>query len=90
MLDGYKSEENTELDTQRLTNIGVFRKYLELWIEENPNINKSMTRMVRQLQPTAAGIPLEVYCFSAKQAWVEYETVQADLFDHILSITPSF
>lgn len=87
-------EENgaleTPLDGQRLTNIGIFREYLEAWISHNPNIAQEMTHMVRQLQPGPTGVPLEIYCFSARQAWVEYERVQADLFDHLFAILPLF
>lgn len=80
----------TPLDGQRLTNLGTFREYMEAWILHNPDIASDMTRMVRQLQPGPTGIPLEIYCFSARQAWVEYERVQSDLFDHLYAIIPLF
>lgn len=90
-LDGYTpTGEVNHLDTKHLTNLGVFRIYLTSWLKSNPDINQSMTMMVRQLQPTATGIPLEVYCFSAIQEWVGYEGVQSDLFDHILAVAPYF
>lgn len=90
-LDGYTpTGEVNHLDTKHLTNLGVFRIYLTSWLKSNPDINQNMTMMVRQLQPTATGIPLEVYCFSAIQEWVGYEGVQSDLFDHILSVAPYF
>ena len=63
---------------------------MESWITTNPDINIQMTHMVRQLQPGPTGVPLEIYCFSAKQAWVDYERVQADLFDHLFAILPLF
>lgn len=90
-LDGYnlKGEVN-HLDTKNLTNLGVFRIYLLSWLKSNPQINQEMTMMVRQLQPTATGIPLEVYCFSSLKNWVGYEGVQSDLFDHILAVAPYF
>ncbi len=78
------------LDKERLTNLGVFRNYLKLWLESNPDIHDDMTMIVRQLQPTATGIPLQIYCFSKKQDWSLYEGVQSDLFDHIISIMPEF
>lgn len=90
-LDGYTpTGDINHLDTKHLTNLGVFRIYLTTWLKSNPNINNNMTMMVRQLQPTATGIPLEVYCFSAIQEWVGYEGVQSDLFDHILAVAPYF
>ena len=78
------------LDEQRLTNLGVFRQYAVRKLETNPNLNMDMTYMVRQLQPTATGIPLEVYCFSRKQEWVTYEKIQSDIFDHLLAVIPYF
>ena len=78
------------LDERRLTNLGVFRQYAVRKLETNPDLNMNMTYMVRQLQPTATGIPLEIYCFSLKQEWVAYEKVQSDIFDHLLAVIPYF
>jgi len=89
-LNDYNANRGTLLDERRLTNIGTFREYMESWIASNPDINLSMTHMVRQLQPGPTGVPLEIYCFSAKQAWVDYERVQSDLFDHLFAIFPLF
>jgi len=89
-LNTYNANRGTLLDERRLTNIGTFREYMESWIASNPDINLSMTHMVRQLQPGPTGVPLEIYCFSAKQAWVDYERVQSDLFDHLFAILPLF
>lgn len=75
---------------RRLTNIGVFRKYLESYIANHPSVNPDATQMVRQRQPTDHGIPLEIYCFSKEKAWVLYEGVQSDIFDHILAVIPEF
>mgnify|MGYP000785231545 CR=1 FL=1 len=72
------------------TNLGVFRAYLELYLKNLPVVNSDLTYMVRQLQPTATGIPLEVYCFSRIQEWVAYEKVQSDIFDHLLAVIPYF
>lgn len=89
-LEDYNRDKNIVLDERKLTNLGIFRQYMVLWLEANPDINKNMTLMVRQLQPTSTGIPVEVYCFSAIQEWVSYEKVQSDIFDHILAIIPHF
>lgn len=90
-LDGYTvSGEINHLDTHHLTNLGVFRIYLTSWLRNNPEVNQNMMLMVRQLQPTATGIPLEIYCFSAVKEWVAYERIQSDLFDHIVAIAPYF
>ncbi|WP_251619907.1 mechanosensitive ion channel family protein [Odoribacter lunatus] len=89
-LGNYNKDKNNFIDERKLTNLGVFRQYMELWLNANPNINKDMTHMVRQLQPTATGIPIEIYCFSAKQEWVSYEKIQSDIFDHVLAIIPHF
>lgn len=91
-LKAYNDNRTTEtiLDERRLTNIGTFREYMESWISANPDINLEMTHMVRQLQPTPTGIPLEIYCFSKQQQWIPYERVQSDLFDHLFAILPLF
>lgn len=86
----YNANVEDPLDKRRLTNIGTFREYMEAWLSANPDINLEMTHMVRQLQPTPTGIPLEIYCFSAQKQWVIYERVQADIFDHVFAILPLF
>ena len=73
-----------------LTNFGVFRKYLQTYIENHSAINKDMTLMVRQLEPTSQGIPMEIYCFSKDQRWVNYEFIIGDIFDHILAAVTYF
>lgn len=75
---------------RRQTNLGIFRKYLEAYLNNNPNISKEMTFLVRHLQPTETGIPIEVYVFSKDQRWANYEAIQADIFDHILAVIPEF
>ena len=72
------------------TNIGVFRAYLNNYLKSLDTVNQNMTCMVRQLQPTETGIPMELYFFSALKEWVLYEGVQADVFDHVLAIIPEF
>lgn len=75
---------------RRQTNLGVFRAYLTAYLESLPNVNKELTCMVRQLQPTDHGIPMELYFFCSIKDWVPYEGVQADVFDHVLAIIPEF
>ena len=86
----YSIDESDLLNSRRLTNIGTFRAYLEAYLQKHPNINQSLTLMVRQMPPNELGLPLEVYCFSAKKEWVAYEKVQADIFDHIMAMLPMF
>jgi miniconductance mechanosensitive channel len=75
---------------RRMTNLGTFRAYLENYLRNHPKINQEMTFLVRHLQPTETGLPLEIYVFSKDQAWANYEAIQADIFDHILAILPQF
>lgn len=80
----------TAVNIRRLTNIGVFRIYTDKYLRQNPEINQKMTIMVRQLQPTSKGLPLEIYCFSADVRWVFYEKTQSDIFDHLLTVAKEF
>lgn len=89
-IDTFNTSKESLLDERQLTNIGTFREYLEMWIANNPKINQDMTHMVRQLQPTATGVPLEIYCFSALQRWIDYENVQSDIFDHVFAVMKLF
>ena len=75
---------------RNLTNIGVFRKYIEHYIKHHPAINKDMTTMVRQLAPTSEGLPLEIYAFASDKRWENYEHIMADIFDHVLSSVSYF
>ncbi len=75
---------------RRQTNLGVFRKYLEVYLKDNPYINNDMTFLVRHLQPTESGIPIEIYVFSKEKQLNDYEGIQADIFDHILAVIPEF
>jgi miniconductance mechanosensitive channel len=72
------------------TNLGIFRKYLEVYLKDNPYINNDMTFLVRHLQPTEVGMPIEIYVFSKEKQLNEYEEIQADIFDHILAVLPEF
>ncbi len=75
---------------RRLTNIGTFRAYTKAYLENHPGINQGMTLIVRQLQPEEYGLPLQIYCFTNTTEWVAYESIQADIFDHLLTIAPHF
>ena len=93
-IDGFNSRNNVDKDLllngRNLTNIGVFRKYLQTYIETHSAINKDMTIMVRQLDPTIHGVPLEVYAFSSDKEWQNYEYIISDIFDHIISSVKYF
>tara|TARA_R110002012_G_scaffold321944_1_gene552605 strand:+ start:51755 stop:53005 length:1251 start_codon:yes stop_codon:yes gene_type:complete len=81
----HEINKQVTINGRNLTNIGVFRKYIETYLENHSAINKKMTLMTRQLSPTAQGIPLEIYAFSADKRWENYEYVMADIFDHLLA-----
>ena len=78
------------VNTRRVTNIGTFRAYVMAYLKTHGSIAQDMTMLVRQLQPTAQGLPLEIYCFTNTTAWAEYEPIQADIFDHLIAILPEF
>ncbi len=75
---------------RHLTNIGTFRAYVAAYLQAHPDIHQDMTLMVRTLEPTAEGVPLEVYCFTATTKWAVYEGIQGDIFDHLLAVLPEF
>ncbi|MGD8698002.1 MAG: mechanosensitive ion channel [Gemmatimonadales bacterium] len=77
-------------NARRLTNIGTFRAYVTRYLRDHPRVHQNMTLMVRQLNPTPEGLPLEIYVFSNDVGWVNYEGIQADIFDHIIAIVPEF
>ncbi|MEN8725583.1 MAG: mechanosensitive ion channel domain-containing protein, partial [Lentimonas sp.] len=79
------------INGRRLTNVGTFRAYCVAYLRNHPKIHqKGMTLLVRQLAPNEKGLPIEFYCFSNDTAWVNFEDIQGDLFDHLLSIIPEF
>ncbi len=86
----HKIDTSTLVNGRRQTNLGVFRAYLKAYLRNHPKVHQEMIMLVRQLQPTEKGIPIEIYVFSNRQAWVEYEDVQSDIFDHVLSVVPMF
>jgi miniconductance mechanosensitive channel len=75
---------------RRQTNVGVFRKYLEVYLHQHPMVNQEMTFLVRQLHPTPKGLPIEIYVFCKDKAWANYESIQADIFDHVFAVIPEF
>ncbi|MCK0124071.1 mechanosensitive ion channel family protein [Gelidibacter sp. F2691] len=83
-------DKTTLINGRNLTNLGVFRKYIQTYIERHSGINKEMTIMVRQLEPTSQGIPLEVYAFSSDKRWVNYEYIMSDIFDHVIAAITYF
>ena len=93
-IDAFNTTNNIDksqlLNGRNLTNLGVFRKYLETYIENHSAINKDMTIMVRQLAPSSQGIPIEVYAFSSDKRWQNYEYIMADVFDHVIAAVPYF
>lgn len=93
-IEAYNSENSINkellLNGKNLTNLGVFRKYVQTYIEQHSAINKEMTIMVRQLAPTTQGIPIEIYAFSTDKRWANYEYIMADIFDHIIAAIPYF
>ncbi|CAM4244226.1 mechanosensitive ion channel family protein [Flavobacterium terrigena] len=83
-------DKSLNVNGRNITNLGLFRKYVQKYIETHPGINKDMQLMVRHLQPTEKGIPLEIYCFSKDKKWENYEYIMADIFDHIIASIPYF
>ena len=93
-IEAYNKENKIDkthlINGRHLTNIGIFRVYVEAYVKNNPDINLDMTCMVRQLLPTEKGLPLEIYTFSNRQEWVVYESIMSDMFDHLLAAVPEF
>lgn len=85
-----ESRRDNRVNGRSLTNIGTFRAYIEAYLRHHPDINQEMTLLVRQLAPEGRGIPIEIYCFSSNKDWAPYESIQADIFDHLLAVAPEF
>lgn len=83
-------DNSVMVNGRRQTNIGIFREYLNAYLKSNTDIHPEMTFLIRQLQPTDKGLPMEIYVFTRVQEWAAYENVQADIFDHVLSAIPQF
>ena len=78
------------VNARHLTNVGTFRAYIEAYLRNHPQVNQEMTLLVRHLDPTEKGLPIQIYCFSSDKAWANYENIQADIFDHILATAREF
>ncbi|WP_338764687.1 mechanosensitive ion channel domain-containing protein [Bernardetia sp. ABR2-2B] len=93
-VNNYNKELNSNktllLNGRNMTNLGVFRIYIEEYLKQNPHINNDMIMMSRQLEATPQGVPLEIYAFSKTKAWLEYEKVVSDIFDHLFAAVPYF
>jgi len=93
-IEQYNLEHNinrySKVNGRALTNIGVFRVYIQRYLEQHPQVHKGMTCMVRQLAPDETGLPLEIYAFVNDIRWAIYEGVQSDIFDHIFAVAPEF
>ena len=93
-INRYNKEHETDtsqlINGRRQTNIGVFRAYIVAYLKNNPKIHQNMTFLVRHLEPTQHGLPVQIYVFSNDQAWANYEAIQADIFDHLLAALPEF
>ena len=83
-------DKSLAINGRNQTNLGVFRKYIDAYLHQNPAVNKNMMIMVRQLQPTEKGIPIEIYCFSRDKEWQNYEYIMGDIMDHVLAAIPYF
>ena len=85
-----KVDKSISINGRNMTNFGLFRKYITIYLENYPDLNKEMILLCRQLQPTSQGIPLEIYTFSHEQRFVEYEYIIADIFDHLIAAIEYF
>ncbi len=83
-------DHSSLVNGRRMTNIGTFRAYVEAYLKNHPMINQEMTFLIRQLAPTEHGLPIEIYVFSKDKAWANYESIQANIFDHIMAVVPEF
>ena len=93
-LQKHNTENASDLSVlvngRNLTNLGLFRNYIEIYLDQAQNINSNMTVMCRQLSPTPTGIPLEIYAFSKNKEWKNYEHIMSDIFDHLLASLSNF
>jgi miniconductance mechanosensitive channel len=83
-------DTSTLVNGRRQTNLGIFRAYLVEYLKHHPDLNFNMSLLVRQKDPTEFGIPLQIYCFSAKTDWISYEAIQSDIFDHVYAVISQF
>lgn len=85
-----KCDPSTLVNGRHLTNLGTFRAYIEAYLQNHAEISKDLTFLVRQMAPGETGVPIQIYVFSTDKRWVQYEAIQADIFDHLLSVAPEF
>ena len=78
------------MNGRQQTNLGIFRAYIKAYLNNNPKLNHNLTMMVRQMQPTEYGVPLQIYAFSSDKQWIHYEEIQSDIFDHIIAAAAMF
>ncbi len=88
LKNGFVGEQ--AINARKQTNIGLFRRYIEYYLKHHPEINQSMQLLVRQLESSDKGVPMEVYCFTKTKVWDQHELVLADIFDHIFAMIPLF
>jgi miniconductance mechanosensitive channel len=86
----YAGDTSLVANARKLTNIGTFRAYVVQYLRQHPKVHRNMTLMVRQLDPSPSGLPLQIYVFSNEIDWVTYEGIQSDIFDHVMAIIPEF
>ena len=84
------ADKSLLINGRNLTNIGVFRKYIECFVENHSAINKDLMIMARQLEPSENGLPIQIYAFSNDKRWQNFEYIVADIFDHLIASVPSF
>ena len=91
-IDNHNTQLNTKssINGRALTNVGTYRAYVKAYLKNNKHIHNDMTFLVRQLSPTEKGLPIEIYVFSNNTNWIEYEEIQSDIFDHLLSVLNQF
>ena len=93
-IEGYNQthgiDSSQPVNGRRMTNIGTFRAYIQNYLKNHPKVHSGLIQMVRQLPPGEHGLPVEIYVFTNDTAWVNYESIQADIFDHILAVIPYF
>lgn len=86
----YNGDHSYITEGSHLTNIGIFRIYIENYLKNHPKVSKDMTQVVRQLSPGENGLPVEIYAFTNEIAWSDYERIQSDIFEHLLAVVPEF
>jgi len=93
-LTQYNNQDQSGMDElvngRRMTNIGTFRAYIISYLRNHPNVRQDMTLLVRQLQSTDTGLPIQLYFFTNTVDWIDYENIQSDIFDHIMAALNGF